>query len=186
MSSKSHDADPKTLVAVFDSLKTASEAVVALHEAGFDAQRVELIHHALDEESAEVSTPPVHEITASVMVDSAEKWGAIGAGTGAAAGLIIAAATGFPGVALGAIFVGGLAGTFFGGIAGIDNASRDDSVDLPTLEEYREMVEQGLVLVTVRGTHAEVMRAKDVLVSRPAVRSHVFPWHGHDYHEHPR
>ncbi len=186
MTVRPHDQDRKTLVTVFDNMDHAARAVIALHEAGFDHQVVELVSHDITTESPEVVTPPVHEITASVMVDSAEKWGAIGAGSGAAAGIVIAAATGFPGLALAAIFAGGLAGTFFGGIAGIDQASQDDTVDLPTLAEYQEMLNQGRKIVTVRGSHADVLRARDVLASHPSIRLHVFPLHGHEFHEHPR
>jgi hypothetical protein len=176
---------PKALVTVFEDMETAVEAVKALNEAGVATDKIELVTHNLHEESPDVTTPKVHETTASSLIDSAEKWGAAGAGTGAAAGLIAAVITGFPGIALGMIIMGGVTGALMGGMAGVEHAEEDDSINLPTTEEYEQLLRNGHRLVVVHGSHDEMLKAKDVISHLARVHEHIHPFHGHESHEHP-
>lgn len=185
MSTKNTDHETKALVTVFEDLETAVGAVKALHDAGFGTDKIELVTSNLHEASPDVSTPKDHETTASSLVESAEKWGAVGAGTGAAAGLVAAVVTGFPGIILGMIVMGGVTGAMMGGMAGVDHAVEDDSVDLPTLKEYEQRLHDGQKIVIVHGPHDDMLKAKEVIAHLPRVHEHLHRLHGHESHEHP-
>ena len=171
----------KALVTVLETPSAAKDVEEALIENGFSPENIELVTHDVHSEAPEVSTPKVHETTASSMVESATKWGSVGAGLGALA----AAVTGFPGIGLGMIAMGGAVGAFTGGIAGIEHAVEDDSVNLPTLEDYEQMVNNGHALVVVLGTHEDAMRAEQVIEVLPHIHQDIHPLYGHDFHEHP-
>lgn len=181
MSSNQTECDTKALVIVLEDLKTANNVVEKLHEDGVSLDKIQLVTHDIQDEAPEVKTPKVHETTQSAVLDSATKWGGVGAGTGLLAGLL----TGFPGLALGMTIMGGLTGSAMGGVAGVDHAVEDDSVDLPTLDEYEQLVKNGSKLVVVLGNHEEVMRAEEFVREMLHVRSHIHRVHGHEYHEHP-
>ena len=180
MSSKQTGTEPKALVTVFEDLETAKSVVEKLHEAGFSLDKIELVTHRVHTEAPEVETPIVHETTESSMIQGATKWGGLGVGTGLLAGIL----TGFPGLALGMAMMGGVTGAIMGGMAGVDHAVNDDSVDLPTLDEYEQMVKNGRSLVVVQGNHEEVMRAEEVVKDFPDIHQHVHAMHGHEFHEH--
>ena len=171
----------KALVTVIDDFQTATEIVQQLRICGFPENNIELVTHDVHEVAPEIETPKVHETTTSAFIDNAAKWGAIGASAGAVVGLI----TPFPGVGLGMIIIGGLTGAAVGGMAGIGHAIDDDSVNLPTIDEYEAVVNNGATLVVFQGTHNEVLRAENVIKKMYSVRSHIHPVHGHEYHEHP-
>ena len=180
-----NNQDLKALVAVFEDMDTAVAAVKVLNDAGFTSERIELVIHDLHDESPDVETPKVHETTASSLIDSAEKWGAAGAGTGAAAGLVAAVITGFPGIGLGMIIMGGVTGAIVGGMAGAEHAVEDDSVNLPTLDEYEKLLHSGHKIVVLHGTHDETLKGKDLISHLPRIHEHLHPLHGHEFHEHP-
>jgi len=181
MNKKQTELGPKALVTVFEDLETAKEVAEKLHEEGFLIDKIELVTHDVHEEAPEVETPKDHPTTQSDLLDKAGKWGGVGAGTGLLAGLL----TGFPGLALGMTIMGGVTGAIVGGMAGVDHAVNVDSIDLPTLDEYEQLVKNGDKLVVVLGSHEEVMRAEQVVKKMLHVRSHIHPVHGHEYHEHP-
>lgn len=181
MNSANPENGPKALVTVFDDLETATNVIEQLVESGFAKEKIELVAHHIADDAPEVETPKVHETTASDLLGGATKWGSIGAGTGLVAGLL----TTFPGLALGMAIMGGVTGAIMGGMAGVDHAVNVDSVDLPTLDEYEQLVKNGDKLVVVLGDHDEVMRAETIVKEMLHVRSHIHPVHGHQYHEHP-
>ncbi len=181
MNPKQASTDSKALVTVFDSVEVAKQAVEKLHEAGFSTEKIELVTRNIETQAPEVTTPKVHETTANSMVDSAAKW----SGVGAATGLLAAVFAPFPGVGLAMIFMGGLTGAVVGGMAGLDDAKDDDSVDLPTLKEYDELVQNGDSLVVVLGSHDEVKRAEEIVKRNWDLVSHLHKYHGHEFHEHP-
>ena len=175
----------KALVAVFDDLATAQHVVERLHAAGFSLQQIELVTHDLDLESPEIETPRDHETQLSSVVDGMTKGLKIGLTAGTGAGLVGAVITGFPGLILGEMILGSLIGTAYGGIAGGEHAATDDSVDLPTREEYQQLLEQGDSLVVVLCDHDEAMRAEEIVKQMRHVKSHIHMVHGHEFHEHP-
>jgi hypothetical protein len=67
----------------------------------------------------------------------------------------------------------------------VEHAVEDESVDLPTLKEYEQLVKDGDSLVVVLGTHDEVMRAEGIVRSNYDLSSHIHKLHGHEFHEHP-
>lgn len=171
----------KALVTVFDDLESATQVAQALIAAGFPQEKVELVTHDVHLESPEVETPAAHETTASVWAENLAKGSAAGASAGAIVGIFMP----FPGSLLVGIFVGGVAGAFAGGAAGIDKAVNDDSINLPTLEEYEELVKNGECLVVVIGCHESVMQAEDIVRRMPHAQRHIHYVHGHAHHEHP-
>jgi hypothetical protein len=175
----------KALVSVFEDLETAIEAVHALQGAGFATDKMELINQNVAAELPDVQTPKTHETTATTLLGSAEKWGALGAGAGATAGILAAIATGFPGIGLGMIFMGGVTGAIVGGMAGAAGAVEDDSVNLPTLADYEKELEDGRTVVVVHGSHEQMMNAREVISELPFAHQHLHLIHGHEFHEHP-
>ncbi len=178
---KNSDNQPKALVSVFDELEPAVRVIEKLVESGIEQKKIEMVTHHIAEDAPEVETPKVHETMMTSIAEEAGKWGGLGASAGLIAGLL----TPFPGIALGMAIMGGVTGAIVGGIAGADDADRDESVDLPTLEEYEELIKDGYKLVVVLGTHDEVAQAENVIKGMLDVRSHIHPVHGHEYHEHP-
>lgn len=171
----------KALVTAFEDLETAQTAVKKLLDQGFDSKQIELVTHSVAAEAPEIETPKVHETTSSSLVDGALEWGTLGTGIGAIAALV----TPFPGLALALIGVGGLTGAIVGGMAGIEHAVEDDSVDLPTVDEYERLVINGHSLVVVLCNHDQAMKAEEVIESLPAIHRHMHAIHGHEFHEHP-
>lgn len=171
------------LVAVFEDLPAAARAVAALHAAGFDRGSVELVTYAVDEQSPEMVTPKNAGTSADSLVNSAEKWGLVGLEVGAASA-IIAAITAFPGVGIGMLIAGGLTGAIMGGIAGLDEASRDDRLDLPVPGDYEYLLNQGKKLVVVLGSHDDAQQAKDVLNQTTSIQGHLMMFKGRLFHEH--
>jgi hypothetical protein len=186
MNTQKTEHSGKALVTVFEDMESAVKAVELLHEAGFPADRMELVTHDLKEESPNVETPKVHETTATSLIDSAEKWGAAGAGTGAVVGILSSVLTPFPGIIIGGMaIIGGVTGAIVGAMAGIEHAVEDDSVNLPTRDEYEQLLHDGYKLVVVHGSHEDVLRARDVISHLSQVHEHLHPLHGHEFHEHP-
>lgn len=181
MNASQPDTGPKALVTVFEDLETAKSVAEKLHDEGYRLDQIELVTHHIADEAPEVTTPKHHETTTSSLLDSAGKWGSVGAGTGLLAGLL----TPFPGMALGMAIMGGVTGALMGGMAGVEHAVEDDSVDLPSLEEYDQMVRNGHSLIVVQGNHEEVMRAEKIVKEFPDIHRHLHRMHGHEYHEHP-
>jgi nucleotide-binding universal stress UspA family protein len=172
---------PKAYVTVFDDLSTAKRAVETLHAAGFSLDKIELITRNVHGQAPDIETPQDHETTGSSMFENATKWGSVGTAAGALSIVFVP----FPGLVLGMMAVGGLTGAIMGAVIGVEHAVEDDSVDLPTLAEYEELVRHGKCLVVVRGTHNEVSEVKSIINEMHATRSHLLTLHGHESHEHP-
>ena len=181
MNAKPTDSTHKVLVTVFDDVGTAKNVVEGLHSSGFPLDKIELVVHDPNHEAPEVETPKVHETTGTSLIGGATRW----AGVGAATGVIASVFAPFPGLGLAMIVMGGVTGAIVGGISGVTRAAEDDSVNLPTLEEYEQLVRNGQCLVVVLGNHEELMRAEAIVKNLPHVRSHIHPVHGHEFHEHP-
>jgi hypothetical protein len=160
---------PRTLTRLYDSYDTALQAALALKEAGFTERDVSLV-------SSRTAKRPVEDET----VLAADH-----AGTGAAVGGIIGAATGLmvgtgvlaiPGigpvvaagwlastVAMGAagVAAGGLAGGIVGALAG---TGTDEEIQV-----YAESIRRGDTLVTVRAPDERAQEAARILTSFPFV-----------------
>jgi hypothetical protein len=175
-----HDGN-KALVAVFEDLASAGGAILELRKLGFDHNSLELVTH----ESPNVTELTGADITGSFLIDSATSGGAAGIGMGAAAGVIATLLSGFPGLGLAMIFGGGLTGAIIGGVAGIERAVQDDTVNLPTIDEYESLISQGKKLMVVRGSHKQVIKARDAISKIQHLRAHLYTLHGHQFHEHP-
>jgi hypothetical protein len=174
----------RILVAVFEDLESAANAVSALKEAGIPEDRMELVVRDVREELPELHVDTNRETAESSLIEDAEKWGSLYMGAGAAVGLIYSLLAPFPGVVLGMMYLGGVSGAIMGGMAGLDRAAADDSINLPGLEEYQQLLANGHKLLVVHGTHEEVHGAKELILQRPHVASHLYVVRGHRFHEH--
>ncbi len=174
------------LVSVYDDLEMAKKVVEQLLAAGFPAERMELVTSSLQRECPEVETPNVRATTGSSMASGVVQGAKLGLGLGAGFGIVASVLTASPGLLLGALIYGGMTGGFMGGIAGVENAVDSDEVNLPTREEYQEMLEAGDCLVVVCGTHDELQRAHAIVEHNPDALTQLHPMHGHLFHEHPR
>ncbi len=179
---KARVTSPKAHVTVFDDLSTAKRAVESLHASGFSLDKIELITRNVHGQAPDIEAPKGQETTETSVIENAAKWGSVGT----AAGALSAVFAPFPGLVLGMMAVGGITGAFMGAVVGVEHAVEDDSVDLPTLEEYEQLVEQGNCLVVVRGTHQEVLHVESIIKKMYGVRSHLISLHGHEFHEHPK
>ncbi|MFN7575380.1 MAG: hypothetical protein ACK6DS_18295 [Planctomycetota bacterium] len=182
--SKHVEPSQRALVTVFNDLPAAAQAVAALHKDGFTAQQVELVTYSVAEQSPELEMPLRSKTTSSSLVANAEKWGLFGLEAGAVAG-VLATITAFPGIILPMLIVGGLTGAYMGGIAGVEQAVLDDRMDLPELDDYEQLLNEGKKLVVVLGTHEEALRAKEVLARTASIQGHMYAIGEHQSHEHP-
>ncbi len=154
MKSSQSTAGLKALVMVLDDEQSAHEIAETLQSSGFAPEKIEYVTRDVHRQAPEVETPAIHETITSSMIDNAGRWGTIGAGAGILAGLL----TPFPGAVLAMLVMGGISGSIVGAMAGVDKAVEDDSVDLPTLDEYEQLVQGGENLLVVLGTHDEILR----------------------------
>ena len=185
MKSTHPDTTQKALVTVFDNLETAKIVIDDLHREGFPLGKLELVTNNVKLESPEIGMPELHQTTASSAAAGAVKGAGIGLGIAAGFGVAATVLTASPGLAIGAMIYAGLTGALFGGVGGVDKADLDDSVNLPTPDEYQRLVDEGNNLVVVCGTHQELARAEVVLKNMPHAGSHMHRLHGHLFHEHP-
>lgn len=185
MTSHVANLNAHTLVSVFDDFETAKRVFENLRSQGFTGDKIELVTHSLRAECPEVETPKVHETTSSVLEKGAVQGAGIGLGLGAGFGVAAAALTASPGMAVGAMIYAGLAGALVGGIGGADKADLDDTVNLPTIDEYQRLLDEGHSLVVLYGSHEELQRAENFVKSIPDAESHLRRLNGHLFHEHP-
>lgn len=178
---KAEQRKRSALVTVFKDIETAEHAIHSLLDAGFEPEQLELVTHHVFAEAPEVTTPTSHQTTMSTMLTGIEKWGAVGAGSGVVAGLLAP----FPGAIIGMAVMGGLTGMMMGGIAGVDEAVIDDSVDLPRISDYEQLVKDGHKLVVVLCDHEQIMKAENVMEGIPFIHNHTHVVNGHEFHEHP-
>lgn len=172
------------LVAVFDDLSAAGDAVAALQASGYPIGQIELVTYGVAEQSPELDMPLRAESSVDRLVSEAEKGGSMGLKIAAAAGVMATTIT-FPGVAIGMLIVGGLTGLVIGAVGGLEEAGMDDSVDLPTPAAYERLLADGKKMVVVLGSHEEVLVAKEVLRRLPSIQGHFHPILDHLFHEHP-
>ncbi len=183
MNLKSENLNSRVLVSVFDDLETAKSVIENLNRQGFSPQKVELVTRVVRNDFPE--TEPAQETTSSVLATGAVKGAGIGLGIGAGFGVAAAALTASPALAVGAMLYAGFAGGLIGGMGGADKADLDDSINLPTHDEYQRMLDEGNSLVVVCGTHEEVQRAETIVKDMPNAAGHQHRLHGHLFHEHP-
>lgn len=178
-------SDLRALVTVFDSVEAAQAAAESLRGNGFAFHQVELVNKDIRRASTEIGMPKIHQTTESVAEAGALKGAGIGVGVATGFGAAAVALTASPAIAIGAMIYAGFAGGLIGGIGGVDKADLDDTVNLPTLDEYQDLVERGNSLVIVCGVHDELVKAERVLKNSPHTGSHMHRLHGHLFHEHP-
>ncbi|MFN9750548.1 MAG: hypothetical protein ACK54I_02725 [Planctomycetota bacterium] len=172
------------LLTVFEDLPAAGHAVAALQAAGYPSRQIELVTYGVAEQSPELDMPLHSDSSVTSLVSEAEKGGLLGLEIAAVAGVMATMVT-FPGVAIAMLIAGGLTGAIMGGIGGLETASLDDSVDLPTPADYEQLLLEGKKLVVVLGSHEEVSAAKGILSRLPSIQGHFHPISEHQFHEHP-
>jgi hypothetical protein len=181
---KNNPTNQLALVTAFEDLPAAGHAVAALQAAGFPSSQIELVTYGVAEQSPELDMPLHSTSSETSLISEAEKGGLLGLEVAAAAGVLATMVT-FPGVAIGMLIAGGLTGAIMGGIGGLETASLDDSVDLPTPADYEQLLADGKKLVVVLGSHNETSAAKEILNRLPSIQGHLHPISEHRFHEHP-
>lgn len=155
------------VVAVFDDLEHAQDAVHILDRGEFPIERVSLITRGLKEQP-EI----VHDIE---MGDDSARDAAFGAGLGAMVGLLsgiaVMAVSG-----VGALFfagpmsmglTGGAVGGLYGGMVGW-------GVHEARIQHYEELLRKGKVLVIAHGDALELAHADRILKETAPVELHVY------------
>jgi hypothetical protein len=159
----------QTLTRLYDSYDTALRVALTLKEAGFTERDVSLV-------SSRAATRPVEDETGPA---------ADHAGTGAAVGGIVGAATGLmigtgmlaiPGIGpvvaagwLASTFAMGAAGVAAGGLAGGIVGALAGTGTEEEIQVYAESIRRGDTLVTVRAPDERAQEAARILVSFPFV-----------------
>ena len=159
----------QTLTRLYDSYDTALRAALTLKEAGFTERDVSLVSsRAASQSGADEVVPPADH-----------------AGTGAAVGGIVGAATGLmagtgmlaiPGIGpvvaagwLASTFAMGAAGVAAGGLAGGLLGALADTGTEEEIQVYAESIRRGDTLVTVRAPDDRALEAARILTSFPFV-----------------
>ncbi len=177
--------DSKALVVVLEDVETAHEIIEKLHTDGYSTDKLELVTTDVQRQAPQIQTPYANDTTLSDEVEDSVQDAKIGAGIGLGAGLLGAVLTGFPGIGLAMIAVGGLVGGAMGFVAGTERANEDDTVDLPKVKEYEQLLKDGHSLVVVLGTHDEVHRAEEIVKDMAYIHSHIHRVNRREFHEHP-
>lgn len=185
MSQKPIESVTRALIAVFEDTEIAQSVVSHLHQNGFAHNRVGLIIWDVVREVPQVKTPKFHETTMSKAETGALQGAGIGIGVAAGFGAAAGALAASPAIAIGAMIYAGFAGALIGGMGGVDKADLDDSVNLPSPQDYQILLDEGKSLVVVGGTHDELMKAEAIIKNLPHASTHLHRLHGHLFHEHP-
>lgn len=141
------------VVAWYDTLEQAKDAVQSLTESGFPSERVSLLTKTLK--------PDAEVREAIEFGDEMEKEAAIGAGAGALLALLGEVAA-FAVTGMGAYLVAGpiVAGGIVGGLIG---AAAGWGMHKDHIPGYEEKLKEGLVLVIAHGDPYRVAQAEQVL-----------------------
>ena len=170
----------KSLVLVIEDLATAKSIFQKLIDEGFSSSKLKIVTHSVRQEAPQVQSTYNGDTMAFDMIRSSVKWSAIGAAIGLTGAIFVPIFVG-----LGMVAIGGLAGGAIGGIAGADDGRDDDAVDLPSVEDYEQLIGWGNCLLVVSGTHDCVHRAAELIERMPYAMRHISKLHGHEFHEHP-
>jgi hypothetical protein len=166
----------EAVVGVFDDPAAARRAAVQLKSSGLDfvsvprrGRRGSSSSHtgqAALERLSEIFFEPSDHITSTDVAAGAGK----GAAMGAAAGLVLVAV---PGIGLAAVLGGALGGAFIGGIAAIDEGDR--SINLPSLDQYRQMLAEGQALIVAYGDETLRLDVEHWLKAAGAIHTYQHP-----------
>lgn len=153
---KSENPEPQleAVVGVFDDAVAAKAAASQLRSSELEIHRVSRKDPETSSELPGIVYDPIDDIEPTSAARGMLRGGAIGAGSG----LLL---LGVPGLNVAAPLVGFLAGTWIGGIAGIDETNR--AVELPNREDYREMLTNGKSFVVIGGDEATRTRVGNEL-----------------------
>ena len=151
----------KTILALYDDLEQAHDAVHALDGAGFERERISLVIQDADEKYAEYGEEPAE---VEEVVDGMVAGGLLGGLTGLVVGLFTLVIPGVgPLLAAGPLAVA-LAGAGAGAVLGtLVGALVDMGVDEETARYYAEGIHRGGVLVAVTTADARADEAAAIL-----------------------
>jgi VIT1/CCC1 family predicted Fe2+/Mn2+ transporter len=149
------------IVAVFKSTEEAQQAVADLEARNFSSANVSLITRGSESELD--ATRPLDQ------GDQMEKTAAVGAGVGAALGLLAGSALLIiPGIGP-VVFAGAMASGITGGlVGGIVGAMSGWGIKEDRLRQYEQQVRNGKTLVVVTGIPEKLAEAKSLLLDSPA------------------
>jgi hypothetical protein len=171
------------MIAVFEELELAKQGAVALRGVGLLPQNIQVVNQTLTEQTPGENELGFRETTSGSIIAGSQKWGGFGLLLGAILGAIVSIFLSNIIVGIVMTLVGGLTGAWIGSIGGMDNATRDDSVDLPTTEEYRQMMKEGCTLLSVRGSPQDLTLACQTISDAAEVKVGLRSVHGHVFHK---
>jgi hypothetical protein len=171
------------MIAVFDKLELAKQGATALQDAGLLPRNVQVINQPLTEQMPDGDQLGLRETTSGSIIAGSQKWGVLGLLLGAMIGVI--ASIIFSNMIIGVVMalVAGLTGVWIGSISGMEHATLDDSVDLPTTEEYRQLMTEGCALLSVRGSPQDLIFACETLSQAGELKVGLRSIHGHVFHK---
>lgn len=177
-------ARPVILVVAMASSLIAKEVALNLLEDDFPRDGIEMVVFR-DGEDVSVTYKEINtKSTSGSMISASLKWGLLGFALGGLGGLVMGMATSSVLIGIGMPLIGGLTAIIYGAVAGVDNATIDDSVDLPTANDYRTLLQNGGALLVLRGNEHELTRARDCMTADRLSVSNLLTVRGHTYHQH--
>lgn len=156
----------EAVVAIFESDADASRVAASLHGPDLKLHRVSRTNQAAADEMPDIVYDEMAKVDNSNTADGMLKGGAIGAGSG----LLL---LGVPGLNVLAPIVGAIAGAWIGGIAGIDEAVRNN--ELPNQSDYRRMLSEGKSFVVIAGDEPTRIEYAVRLEELGAIEVHQHP-----------
>lgn len=154
-------ANQECVIAVFDSVGDAHEAVAQLEHGGWGDGEVTLISRRNEEE--------LDDLGRATHDDAMEKTAAVGGAAGAALGLLAGSALFIiPGIGP-VLFAGAMASGLTGGlVGGLVGAMAGWGVKQDHIRRYEKSLQQGQTLVVVTGDPSRLAEAKTELQAGPA------------------
>ena len=141
----------EVVIGVFSSAEKLNRVAESMGQP--DLQYLRLSH---DDPTAADEVPDiVEERIENITVTDVEKGVMTGGVIGLSAGLLAAIPAIGSGLALAAPLAGFFAGAWIGGVAGADEANR--GVELPNIEDYQRMIDNGKSLLMIMGDERERM-----------------------------
>lgn len=136
------DEPLEVVVGIFDSHRDASRVAASLRGPELEVKKISRRDPAAPSQMPEIAYEDVDELLPNHVAAGALTGGALGVGSG----ILLLGVTGL-GVA--APVVGLIAGSWIGGIAGLDETKR--GIKLPDAEDYQSMLKAGKSFVVIAG-----------------------------------
>ena len=150
----------------FKTHEDASRVAASLRGPDLQLQKVSRRDAAAADELPEIVYDDIDDLSSDNVAKGTLVGGAIGAGSG----LFF---LGIPGLNIAAPIAGMLAGAWIGAVSGIDETMR--GIDLPTQQEYQQMLAEGKSFLVITGSESERIRFGNKMNELGAEMVHQHP-----------